>query len=89
MRTLGYIAAITMAAAGAVLGVLVVKSLPDLRRYEAIRKMLREGYVLRPCPSGFGQRAPGLGRLAFPAYGRNASREKCVFRVRTPPWLLQ
>ena len=39
MRTLGYIAAITMAAAGATLGVLVVKSLPDLRRYEAIRKM--------------------------------------------------
>jgi len=28
-----------MAAAGAVLGVLAVKSLPDLRRYEAIRKM--------------------------------------------------
>jgi hypothetical protein len=39
MRTLGYITAITMAAAGAVLGVLAVKSLPDVRRYEAMRKM--------------------------------------------------
>jgi hypothetical protein len=39
MRTLGYITAITIAAAGAVLGVLAVKSLPDLRRYEAMRKM--------------------------------------------------
>jgi hypothetical protein len=39
MRTLGYITAITMAAAGAALGVLAVKALPDLRRYEAMRKM--------------------------------------------------
>jgi hypothetical protein len=39
MRTLGYITAIAMAAAGALLGVLAVKSLPDVRRYEAIRKM--------------------------------------------------
>jgi len=39
MRTLGYITAITMAAAGAALGVLAVKSLPDVRRYEAMRKM--------------------------------------------------
>ena len=39
MRTLGYAAAVTMAAAGAALGVLAVKSLPDLRRYLAIRKM--------------------------------------------------
>ena len=39
MRTLGYVTAITMAAAGAVLGVLAVKSLPDARRYVAMRKM--------------------------------------------------
>lgn len=39
MRTLGYITAITMAAAGAVLGVMAVKSLPEVRRYLAIRKM--------------------------------------------------
>jgi hypothetical protein len=39
MRTLGYITAITMASAGAAFGVLVVKSLPDVRRYEAMRKM--------------------------------------------------
>ncbi len=39
MRTLGYVAAVTMAAAGAALGVLAVRSLPDVRRYLAIRKM--------------------------------------------------
>lgn len=39
MRTLGYIAAITMTAAGAALGLLAVKSAPDVRRYLAIRKM--------------------------------------------------
>jgi hypothetical protein len=39
MRALGYVAAVTMAAAGAALGVLAVKSLPDARRYLAIRKM--------------------------------------------------
>jgi hypothetical protein len=39
MRILGYVTAITMAAAGAVLGVLVVKSLPDVRRYLAMTKM--------------------------------------------------
>jgi len=39
MRILGYITAITMAAAGAVLGVLVVKALQDARRYVAMRKM--------------------------------------------------
>ena len=39
MRTLGYVTAITMAAAGAVLGVLALKSLPDARRYVAMRKM--------------------------------------------------
>jgi hypothetical protein len=39
MRKLGYVTAVTMAAAGATLGVLAVKSLPDLRRYLAIRKM--------------------------------------------------
>ena len=36
MRILGYVVAVTMAA---VLGVLAVKSLPDVRRYLAIRKM--------------------------------------------------
>jgi hypothetical protein len=39
MRTLGYVAAVVMAATGAALGVLAVKSLPDVRRYLAIRKM--------------------------------------------------
>jgi len=39
MRTLGYVAAVAMAATGARLGVLAVKSLPDVRRYLAIRKM--------------------------------------------------
>jgi hypothetical protein len=39
MRTLGYVTAVTMAAAGAVLGVMAVKSLPEARRYLAIRKM--------------------------------------------------
>jgi hypothetical protein len=39
MQTLGYVTAITMAAAVAVLGVLAVKSLPDARRYVAMTKM--------------------------------------------------
>jgi hypothetical protein len=39
MRTLGYVTAVAMAAAGAVLGVVAVKSLPDARRYVAMRKM--------------------------------------------------
>jgi hypothetical protein len=39
MRTLGYVTAITMAAAGTVLGLMAVRSLPELRRYIAIRKM--------------------------------------------------
>jgi hypothetical protein len=39
MQTLGYVTAITMAAAGAALGVLVVKLLPDVRRYVAMTKM--------------------------------------------------
>ena len=39
MRTLGYVAAITMAAAGAALGLLAIKSVPDVRRYMAIRQM--------------------------------------------------
>jgi hypothetical protein len=39
MRTLGYIAVITMAATGAALGLLAVRSVPDVRRYLAIRKM--------------------------------------------------
>jgi hypothetical protein len=39
MRTLGYAAAVAMTAAAAALGVLAVKSVPDVRRYLAIRKM--------------------------------------------------
>lgn len=39
MRTLGYVAVIAMSAAGAALGLLAVKSWPDVRRYMAIRKM--------------------------------------------------
>jgi hypothetical protein len=39
MRTLGYVVAITVAAAGAALVVLAVKSLPDVRRYVAMTKM--------------------------------------------------
>jgi hypothetical protein len=39
MRTLGYVTAITMAAAGAALGVMAVRSLPDVRRYVAMRKV--------------------------------------------------
>jgi hypothetical protein len=39
MRTLGYVTAITMAAAGMALALVAVKSLPDMRRYAAMRKM--------------------------------------------------
>jgi hypothetical protein len=39
MRTLGYVTAITMAAAGTALGLMAVRSLPEARRYMAIRKM--------------------------------------------------
>jgi hypothetical protein len=39
MRTLGYVTAITLAAAGTALGLMAVRSLPELRRYIAIRKM--------------------------------------------------
>jgi hypothetical protein len=39
MRTLGYVTTIVMAAAAAALGVLAVKSLPDVRRYLKWRKM--------------------------------------------------
>jgi hypothetical protein len=39
MRALGYVTAITMAAAGMALGLVVVRSLPDVRRYAAMRKM--------------------------------------------------
>jgi hypothetical protein len=39
MRTLGYVVAITAAAAGAALVVLAVKSLPDVRRYVAMTRM--------------------------------------------------
>lgn len=39
MRTLGYVTAITMAAAGTALGLVAVRSLPEVRRYIAMRKM--------------------------------------------------
>ena len=39
MRTLGYVTAVTMAAGAAALGVVAVRSLPDMRRYVAMRKM--------------------------------------------------
>jgi hypothetical protein len=39
MQKLGYVTAITMAAAGAALGVMAVRSLPDARRYLAMKKM--------------------------------------------------
>jgi hypothetical protein len=39
MRALGYATAVTLAAAGAALGVLAVKALPEMRRYMAMRKM--------------------------------------------------
>ena len=39
MRRLGYVTAITVAAAGAVLAVMAVRSLPDARRYMAMKKM--------------------------------------------------
>ena len=39
MQKLGYITAITMAAAGAALGVMAVRSLPDARRYIAMKRM--------------------------------------------------
>jgi hypothetical protein len=39
MRTLGYVTAITLAAAGMTLGLVAVRSLPDMRRYVAMRKM--------------------------------------------------
>jgi hypothetical protein len=39
MRTLGYITAVTLATASAALGLLVVMSLPDVRRYLKIRRM--------------------------------------------------
>jgi len=39
MRTLGYITAVTMAAAVAALGLLAVMSLPDIRKYLKIKKM--------------------------------------------------
>ncbi len=39
MRALGYVTVIEMVAVGAVLGVLVVRGLPDLRRYVEMRKM--------------------------------------------------
>jgi hypothetical protein len=39
MRTLGLIMTVTMAAAAAALGLVAVKSLPDIRRYLIMRKM--------------------------------------------------
>jgi hypothetical protein len=39
MRTLGYLTTITTAAAAAALGLVAVKSLPDARRYVAMREM--------------------------------------------------
>lgn len=39
MRTLGYITTIALAAAGAALGLLAFKAVPEVRRYLAIRKM--------------------------------------------------
>ena len=39
MRTLGYITAVTMAAAAVALGLLAVMSLPDIRQILKIRKM--------------------------------------------------
>jgi hypothetical protein len=39
MQTRGYVTAIIVAAAGAALGVLAVKSLPDVRRYVAMTRM--------------------------------------------------
>jgi hypothetical protein len=39
MRALGYVTAITMVAAGAALGVMAVRSLPDVRLLVALRNM--------------------------------------------------
>jgi len=39
MWVLGYVTAITMAAAGMALGLVAVRSLPEARRYIAMRKM--------------------------------------------------
>lgn len=39
MRALGYVTVIEMVAVGAVLGVLAVKGLPDMRRYIEMREM--------------------------------------------------
>jgi hypothetical protein len=39
MRRLGYVTAITIAAAGTALGLVTVRSLPEIRRYIAMRKM--------------------------------------------------
>jgi hypothetical protein len=39
MRTLGYVTTITMAIAAAALGLVAVKSLPDVRRILTVRKM--------------------------------------------------
>ena len=39
MRTLGYVTALTMAAARAALWLAAVRSLPDVQRYVAMRKI--------------------------------------------------
>jgi hypothetical protein len=39
MRAIGYVTTVTMAATAAALGLVAVKSLPDVRRYLTMRKM--------------------------------------------------
>lgn len=39
MRALGYMTAITMATAGTALGLMAVRSLPEVERYVAMRRM--------------------------------------------------
>ena len=39
MRTLGYVTSITIAVGAAAIGLLAIKSLPDVRRYLRMRKM--------------------------------------------------
>ena len=39
MRTLGYVTSITIAVGAAAVGLLAIKSLPDVQRYVKMRKM--------------------------------------------------
>jgi hypothetical protein len=39
MQTLGYVTAVTLAAAAAAIGVIAAMSLPDARRYVKIKRM--------------------------------------------------